>query len=79
MTVSTPDISEPMDCEIVFDMFSTSFVIRLIISPCLWVSKYFMGSLTKSPKRSRRMVLTVRCESFAESMPCKYVNTEFDI
>ena len=39
ITVSTPEISEPMDCEMVFEMFSTSFVMRLIMSPWRWVSK----------------------------------------
>ena len=68
--VSTPEMSEPIDWEIVVEMFSTSFVIRLIISPWLWVSRYFIGSLTRLENKSLRMVFTVYCESFAENIPC---------
>ena len=36
--VSIPENREASDCEIVVEMFSISFVIRLIISPWEWVS-----------------------------------------
>ena len=65
ISIITPDTSEPSDCETELDTFSTSFVIRLIISPCLCVSIYFIGSLDILAKRSLRIILTVYCESFA--------------
>ena len=73
MTVSTPDISEPIDCETVVEIFSTSLVIRLIRSPWLWLSMYFIGRCTKLSNRSLRMVRTVICESLAENSHCKNV------
>lgn len=32
--VMTPEKSEPIDCDIVWEMFSTSLVMRLMRSPC---------------------------------------------
>ena len=43
MRVSTLDTRDEMDCEIVFEMLSTSFVIRLMMSPLGWLSVYRIG------------------------------------
>ena len=75
ISIITPEISEPRDCETEFDTFSTSFVMRLRISPCLWVSMYLIGSLEILAKRSLRITLTVYCDSIAAKRFWKYVNT----
>ena len=74
ISIITPEISEPRDCETEFDTFSTSFVMRLRISPCLWVSMYLIGSLEILAKRSLRITLTVYCDSIAAKRFWKYVN-----
>ena len=65
ISMITPEISEPRDCDTEFDTFSTSLVMRLRISPCLWVSIYFIGRWDIRAKRSLRITLTVYCESIA--------------
>ena len=63
--VRIPETSELKDCEMVLDMFSTSFVIRLMISPCGCVSRYFTGRFTilsnigkRQKSRPRRAAFT---------------------
>ena len=51
-------------------LFFALIGVMLIISPWLWVSRYFIGSLTRLENKSLRMVFTVYCESFAENIPC---------
>ena len=65
VTVSTPDTNELNDCDIVFDIFSTSFVIRLIISPCEWLSIYFIGRSAILSNKSSLILFTILWLSFA--------------
>ena len=50
------DMSEAIDCETAFETFSTSFVILDIMSPCLCVSVYLIGSFEIFLKRSLRII-----------------------
>ena len=55
---------------------SVSLVYRLMMSPWVWVSKYFMGRRCIRENRSSRMSLSIPCETFTISqLEVKVVTT----
>ena len=64
--VTIPLTKEAIDCEIVLETFSTSFVILLIKSPWLCVSINLIGNFVNFVKRSFLIFLTVTCDNLAE-------------
>ena len=67
----TPEKSDATDCETVLEIFSASFVIRLIISPWRWLSIYLIGRCSILWKRSLRSFCTVLCERWAAIILCR--------
>ena len=57
--VRIPENNELMDCDTVLEIFSTSLVIRLIMSPCECWSRYLTDIPTILLKRSCLMCLTI--------------------
>ena len=72
-SISTPEKSDDSEELIVFETFSASLVMRLITSPCEWLSSQGMGSemtFSNSSLRSRKIT---RWLSLAEKKPCSRV------
>ena len=72
-SIRTPEKSEERLEEMTFETFSASLVMRLMISPWEWLSRYGIGSETTLLKSSFRRRKITRWERRAEKKPCSSV------
>ena len=68
-TISTPENRDGRDWDTVVEMFSMSLVMRLMMSPWEWVSRYPTGSSTILPNSSSRSFFTMRWLRWALMRP----------